>query len=380
VRILQQAPSRAVSRVKLCAGPGTCHFTPFATNDNEQLLAIAAPLIASKGLERIGRGAKPRQAAHSSCADLVSQASTRGDASGFVGERFWFSRTLAYSSQVICRSSHCLQVLPAQFPTFAASSRIRPRSFRAPQLQPCQRGCVSRERRPGAGAGGLPGISAVRQESRTETVRVGDAHFLETHWLFQGAASSPPREFDRRIEGPSVGSSHAATASGRCCTITLLIPPGAAHEALGTCCWDLVLDSPPPCRRNFGMEKQVVLEELARAKDSLKRCVQRLAALAVSRANPYGRPILAEPARPCSTMTRNGWPSLHRRRLIRRKLQPGTRPVCRVRGRGLELERHVAASAFLVTLPPRQHEYDRDPGGDPFKPAPLAKLAATTCV
>jgi len=126
--------------------------------------------------------------------------------------------------------------------------------------------------------------------SRTETAQEsGIAHFLE-HMVFKGSGQLAAGEFDRRIEALG-GSSNAATGFDDV-HYHVLIPPEAAPEALDLLL-DLVLD-PRLDADDFGMEKQVVLEELAQSEDQPEEVAfQRLLALACP-GHPYGRPILGD--------------------------------------------------------------------------------------
>jgi len=126
--------------------------------------------------------------------------------------------------------------------------------------------------------------------SRTEAPEeFGLAHFLE-HMVFKGSGQLAAGEFDRRIEALG-GSSNAATGFDDV-HYHVLIPPAAAPEAL-----DLLLDLVLHPRLNaadFGLEKQVVLEELAQSEDQPEEVAfQRLLALACP-GHPYGRPILGD--------------------------------------------------------------------------------------
>jgi predicted Zn-dependent peptidase len=117
----------------------------------------------------------------------------------------------------------------------------------------------------------------------------GLAHFLE-HMVFKGSDQLAAGEFDRRIEALG-GSSNAATGFDDV-HYHVLIPPAAAPEAL-----DLLLDlvlHPRLDPDDFGLEKQVVLEELAQSEDQPEEVAfQRLLALACP-GHAYGRPILGE--------------------------------------------------------------------------------------
>jgi predicted Zn-dependent peptidase len=117
----------------------------------------------------------------------------------------------------------------------------------------------------------------------------GLAHFLE-HMVFKGSDSLAAGEFDARVEALG-GSSNAATGFDDV-HYHVLIPPQAAAEAL-----DLLLDlvlRPRLEAEAFGMERQVVLEELAQSEDQPEEvALQRLLALALPD-HAYGRPILGQ--------------------------------------------------------------------------------------
>ena len=115
----------------------------------------------------------------------------------------------------------------------------------------------------------------------------GMAHFLE-HMVFKGSQGLPAGAFDRRIEALG-GNSNAATGFDDV-HFHVLIPPDGAEEALNLLL-DLVL-RPVLEEEAFGMERQVVLEELAQSEDQPEEvAVQRLLALACPD-HAYGEPIL----------------------------------------------------------------------------------------
>ena len=117
----------------------------------------------------------------------------------------------------------------------------------------------------------------------------GMAHFLE-HMVFKGSHTLAPGEFDRRIEALG-GSSNAATGFDDV-HFHVLIPPEGAPEALNLLL-DLVLE-PRLDAREFQMERQVVLEELAQSEDQPEElALQHLLARAC-RNHPYGEPILGQ--------------------------------------------------------------------------------------
>ena len=119
----------------------------------------------------------------------------------------------------------------------------------------------------------------------------GLAHFLE-HMVFKGSDRLPAGAFDREIEALG-GSSNAATGFDDV-HFHVLIPSDQATKAL-----DLLLDlvlNPSLEEEAFGLERDVVLEEIAQYADQPdEQVLQQL----LSKACPdhtYGRPILGKPA------------------------------------------------------------------------------------
>ncbi|MCT0213909.1 insulinase family protein [Synechococcus sp. CS-1324] len=184
--------------------------------------------------------------------------------------------------------------------------------------------------------------------SRTEAAEeYGLAHFLE-HMVFKGSGQLAAGEFDRRIEALG-GSSNAATGFDDV-HYHVLIPPAAAPEAL-----DLLLDlvlHPRLDPDDFGMEKQVVLEELAQSEDQPEEVAfQRLLALACP-GHPYGRPILGD-RRSLLDHDPQRMARFHRRRY-----QPGHCSLGMAGAVGdLDLE-GLLASSPLAGLSPPDHQAD----------------------
>ena len=115
----------------------------------------------------------------------------------------------------------------------------------------------------------------------------GIAHFLE-HMVFKGSRNLGAGEFDRRIEALG-GSSNAATGFDDV-HYHVLIEPAAAAEAVALLL-DLVLE-PRLEPRDFEMERQVVLEELAQSEDQPEEvALQHLLGDGCGD-HPYGKPIL----------------------------------------------------------------------------------------
>ena len=115
----------------------------------------------------------------------------------------------------------------------------------------------------------------------------GLAHFLE-HMVFKGSATLQAGEFDRRIEALG-GSSNAATGFDDV-HFHVLVPSSCAQNALDLLL-DLVLN--PALRDDaYGMERDVVLEEIAQYRDQPDEQVfQTLLSQGFGK-HPYGRPIL----------------------------------------------------------------------------------------
>ena len=115
----------------------------------------------------------------------------------------------------------------------------------------------------------------------------GLAHFLE-HMVFKGSATLQAGEFDRRIEALG-GSSNAATGFDDV-HFHVLVPSNCAQNALDLLL-DLVLN--PALREDaYGMERDVVLEEIAQYRDQPDEQVFQTLLSQGFGSHPYGRPIL----------------------------------------------------------------------------------------
>lgn len=115
----------------------------------------------------------------------------------------------------------------------------------------------------------------------------GLAHFLE-HMVFKGSATLQAGEFDRRIEALG-GSSNAATGFDDV-HFHVLVPSSCAQNALDLLL-DLVLN--PALRDDaYGMERDVVLEEIAQYRDQPDEQVFQTLLSQGFGQHPYGRPIL----------------------------------------------------------------------------------------
>ena len=115
----------------------------------------------------------------------------------------------------------------------------------------------------------------------------GLAHFLE-HMVFKGSTTLQPGEFDRRIEALG-GSSNAATGFDDV-HFHVLVPSSCAQNAL-----DLLLDlvlNPALREEAYGMERDVVLEEIAQYRDQPDEQVFQTLLSQGFGQHPYGRPIL----------------------------------------------------------------------------------------
>lgn len=115
----------------------------------------------------------------------------------------------------------------------------------------------------------------------------GLAHFLE-HMVFKGSETLQAGEFDRRIEALG-GSSNAATGFDDV-HFHVLVPSNCAQNALDLLL-DLVLN--PALREDaYGMERDVVLEEIAQYRDQPDEQVFQTLLSKGFGQHPYGRPIL----------------------------------------------------------------------------------------
>ncbi len=127
-----------------------------------------------------------------------------------------------------------------------------------------------------------------RAGSASETqAESGLAHFLE-HMVFKGSERLGAGEFDRQVEALG-GTSNAATGFDDV-HYHVLIPPAAAGEALELLL-DLVLH-PRLDADDFGLERQVVLEELAQSEDQPEEVAFQELLRRACPGHAYGRPIL----------------------------------------------------------------------------------------
>jgi predicted Zn-dependent peptidase len=199
-----------------------------------------------------------------------------------------------------------------------------------------------------------------RAGSRSERAgESGLAHFLE-HMVFKGSEALGAGEFDHRIESLG-GSSNAATGFDDV-HYHVLVPPEAVPEAL-----DLLLDlvlHPRLDAGDFGLERQVVLEELAQSEDQPEDvAIQRLLALACPD-HSYGRPILGE--KPALLAHRPEAMAAFHRRGYR---SGGCSLAIAGALEGLRLEERLAGSALAALL-----AAGGDEAADPGRPAPALRL------
>ncbi len=118
----------------------------------------------------------------------------------------------------------------------------------------------------------------------------GMAHFLE-HMIFKGTDRLPPGKFDQIIENRG-GLTNAATSYDY------------AHYYINTaasdlpetlpCLADLLVNAAIP-DEEFGLEREVVLEEIRQSQDDPDGLGFQALMESVYRQHPYGRPILGDP-------------------------------------------------------------------------------------
>jgi zinc protease len=119
----------------------------------------------------------------------------------------------------------------------------------------------------------------------------GMAHFLE-HMIFKGTATLAPGEFERQVEQRG-GMTNAMTSQDYTCYYVTVAPQD--FEAIAPLQLDLVLNAAIP-EEEFERERQVVLEEIRRSSDNIRRCVfSKAMAIAFDRL-PYRRPVLGPAA------------------------------------------------------------------------------------
>jgi zinc protease len=134
----------------------------------------------------------------------------------------------------------------------------------------------------------------------------GMAHFLE-HMIFKGTETLAPGEFERQVEQRG-GTTNAMTSQDYTCYYVTIAPQDFA--VIAPLQLDLVLNAAIP-DDEFKREQQVVLEEIRRSSDNIRRCVfAKTMAIAFDRL-PYRRPVLG-PAEGVANLTAEQMRQFHR--------------------------------------------------------------------
>jgi zinc protease len=115
----------------------------------------------------------------------------------------------------------------------------------------------------------------------------GMAHFLE-HMVFKGTKALAPGVFEQKVEQCG-GMTNAMTSQDYTCFYITTAPQD--FKAIAPLQLDLVLNAAIP-EAEFERERQVVLEEIRRSKDNLRRCVFAHATELAFDRLPYRRPVL----------------------------------------------------------------------------------------
>jgi zinc protease len=115
----------------------------------------------------------------------------------------------------------------------------------------------------------------------------GMAHFLE-HMVFKGTQTLAPGAFERQVEQCG-GMTNAMTSQDYTCFYITTAPQD--FEAIAPLQLDLVLNAAIP-DAEFDRERQVVLEEIRRSADNIRRCVFAQAMEFAFDRLPYRRPVL----------------------------------------------------------------------------------------
>ncbi len=115
----------------------------------------------------------------------------------------------------------------------------------------------------------------------------GMAHFLE-HMVFKGTQTLAPGAFERQVEQCG-GMTNAMTSQDYTCFYITTAPQDL--EAIAPLQLDLVLNAAIP-DAEFERERQVVLEEIRRSADNIRRCVFTRAMEVAFDRLPYRRPVL----------------------------------------------------------------------------------------
>lgn len=115
----------------------------------------------------------------------------------------------------------------------------------------------------------------------------GMAHFLE-HMVFKGTQALAPGVFEQKVEQCG-GMTNAMTSQDYTCFYITTAPQD--FKAIAPLQLDLVLNAAIP-DAEFERERQVVLEEIRRSKDNIRRCVFAHATELAFDCLPYRRPVL----------------------------------------------------------------------------------------
>jgi zinc protease len=134
----------------------------------------------------------------------------------------------------------------------------------------------------------------------------GMAHFLE-HMIFKGTETLAPGEFERQVEQRG-GTTNAMTSQDYTCYYVTIAPQD--FDAIAPLQLDLVLNAAIP-DEEFGRERQVVLEEIRRSSDNIRRCVFAQAMKIAFDRLPYRRPVLG-PAEGVANFTAEQMRQFHR--------------------------------------------------------------------
>jgi zinc protease len=134
----------------------------------------------------------------------------------------------------------------------------------------------------------------------------GMAHFLE-HMVFKGTQSLAPGAFEHQVEQCG-GMTNAMTSQDYTCFYINTAPQD--FKAIAPLQMDLVLNAAIP-DAEFERERQVVLEEIRRSKDNIRRCVYAYAMAFAFDRLPYRRPVLG-PAEAIETLTAEQMRQFHR--------------------------------------------------------------------
>ncbi len=146
-----------------------------------------------------------------------------------------------------------------------------------------------------------PTGSAVESEALN-----GMAHFLE-HMIFKGTQSLASGEFEFQVEQRG-GMTNAMTSQDYTCYYVTTAPEDFA--AIAPLQLDLVLNASLP-NLEFERERQVVLEEIRRSADNIRRCTFAHTMALAFDGMPYSRPVLG-PAETVTAFTAEQMQQFHR--------------------------------------------------------------------